>query len=280
MTPSESLKAKKKWGAWLCPALSLAVAIVIALLFGMSFWTVFFVVLFLACPILAVWSYFMGQRPLPIPVGPVPHTRGVTLNWMAPWYDTVCSVFGLGKRFRDRTLAVAELRPGDHVLDVGCGTGVLTRRAADAVGRSGEVWGIDPAPDMVRVAMQEAARVRSSARFEVAVIEALPFEEASFDVALANVVIHHLPPDLKPIGLREVHRVLKPGGRLVVVDLDRPRHWLWQIVTWPMSLHPNLRDHLRGRTADMLQNAGFVSVATLGGWVALLTFWSARKPAP
>jgi ubiquinone/menaquinone biosynthesis C-methylase UbiE len=213
-------------------------AAVIALLFRISFWTILLLTLFLTCPVLAAWSYFIGQRPLPVPVGPVPRTRGVTLNWAVPWYDTVCSIFGLGKLFRDRTLAIASLRPGDHVLDVGCGTGVLTRRAADAVGPTGEVWGIDPAPDMIRIAMQAATQTRNPGRFKVAAIEALPFADASFDAALASLVIHHLPPDLKPAGLREIWRVLKRGGRLIVVDFDRPRHWLWRIVLWPVSFHP------------------------------------------
>jgi SAM-dependent methyltransferase len=255
----------------------LAIAVVIALFFRISFWTILLVTLFLTCPVLAVWSYFIGQRPLPVPVGPVPRTRGLTLNWAAPWYDTVCSILGLGKLFRDRTLAVASLRPGDHVLDVGCGTGVLTRRAADAVGPAGEVWGIDPAPDMIRIAMQGATQTRNSGRFRVAATEALPFEDASFDAVLASLVIHHLPPDLKSAGLREIRRVLKPGGHLIAVDFDRPRHWLWRIVLSPVSFHPNMRDHLRGRIVDMLQNAGFISVTACGSWMQLLTLWSARK---
>jgi ubiquinone/menaquinone biosynthesis C-methylase UbiE len=253
-------------------------AAAIALLFARSFWTTLLAALFLACPIMAVWSYFMGQRPLAIPVGQVPHTHGATLNWVAPWYDTICSSFGLGKQFRNRTLAVAALRPGDRVIDVGCGTGVLTRRAADAIASTGEVWGIDPAPDMIRMAMQTETETGNSARFRLAAVEALPFEDASFDVALASLVLHHLPPDLKRAGLKEVYRVLKPGGRLIVVDLDRPRHWLWRIAFWPLCFNPNTRDHLSGQTASILANAGFVPVVAVGDWARLLTTWSARKP--
>jgi ubiquinone/menaquinone biosynthesis C-methylase UbiE len=278
MTSSGSTTAGRKSHRWLCPVLSLVMAVVIALLLRISFWTILLVTLFLTCPVLAVWSYFIGQRPLPIPIGPIPPTRGLTLNWVAPWYDMVCSIFGLGKLFRDCTLATASLRPGEHVLDVGCGTGVLTRRAADAVGPTGEVWGIDPAPDMIRIAMQAATQTRNSGRFKVAAIEALPFEDASFDAAIASLVIHHLPPDLKLAGLREVCRVLKPSGRLIVVDFDRPRHWLWRIVLSLVSFHPNMRDHLRGRIVDMLQNAGFTSVTACGSWMQLLTLWSVQKP--
>ena len=85
---------------WLCPLVSLAIAVGVALLFGLTFWTIFLIALFLTCPIMAVWTYIMGQRPLPIPLDPTPVTRGMTLNWIAPWYDSIwCPAFGLGSGF-------------------------------------------------------------------------------------------------------------------------------------------------------------------------------------
>ena len=264
---------------WLCPVLSLSIAVGIALLLGLTVWTLFLIAIFLACPVMAAWAYFVGERPLPIPLGPTPATRGMTLNWMAPWYDSLwCPAFGLGKRYRDRAAALAGVRAGDHVLDVGCGTGWLTRRAADVAGPTGAAWGIDAAPDMIRVAMQEAASARNAAKFKLAAIEALPFEDARFDLVVASLVIHHLPPDLKMIGMKEIHRVLKPGGRLFLAEPDRPAHRLWRIIFWPIGLHPNLRDHLQGRMPDILCSAGFGSITPLGHWMRLLTFWSAQKP--
>ena len=281
MTYCERHSARRR--GWLFPAVSLALAALIALLFGFSFWTVVLIVILVACPIVFVWTFSMGQRPLPIPLGAAPETRGDTryFNWVAPWYDFQCSVFGLGKRFRNWTLALvrAELRSGDRVLDVGCGNGVLTHPLADIVGPTGEAWGIDPAPDMVRAAMQATGPGGNIAHFKLAAIEGLPFPDASFDAALISLVLHHLPPDLKVIGLREVHRVLKPGGRLLVIEADRPDRWAWRLLVWPMRLYRNLKDHLDGKTAELLQTAGFMSVRALGDWAHWLTFWSARKPA-
>lgn len=269
------------WSWWLCPVISLAFAGAIALLFGLSAWTILLIAVLLACPVVMIWTYVMGQRPLPVPLGPTPATGGDTryFNWIAPWYDLQCSIFGLGRSFRDWTLSVAraELRAGDHVLDAGCGNGVLTRPIADIVGPSGQVWGIDPAPDMLRMAMQAGSRTGNAAHFKLAAIEQLPFAGASFDAAIISLVLHHLPPELKLRGLKEVHRVLKPDGRLLVVEADRPDHWIWRILTWPMRLYGNMKDHLEGRTQQLLTEADFVSVTERGRWGHAITFWSARK---
>ena len=221
----------------------------------------------------------MNDRPLPRPSGPTPATHGLTLNWMAPFYDRVCRAMGLGPAFRERTVGIAALRPGESVLDVGCGTGVLTRLAARAVGPAGTVWGIDPAPDMIRVATENAARLGSTAGFRLAAIEKLPFADASFDAAFASLMIHHLPPNAKRAGLREVRRVLKPGGRLVVVDLDRPRHPLWWLLLWPLRLHAGPSDNLAGRIPGLLAESGFDPASAADHWAGFMTFWVARKSA-
>ena len=110
------------------------------------------------------------------------------------------------------------------------------------------------------------------------VIERLPFADVSFDVVLSSLMLHHLPPELKRTGLAEVYRVLRPGGRLVVVDLDHPGHPLWWPLFGPWLFEPMIADNLRGRIPQYLEAAGFKPVRALGRWFALLTFWSATRP--
>jgi len=85
-------------------------------------------------------------------------------------------------------------------------------------GPAGETCGIDPAPEMVELARRKAAQAGVTVRFEVGVIEALPYPPDHFDVVLSSLMLHHLPDELKRRGLAEIHRVLKPAGRLLAVD--------------------------------------------------------------
>jgi len=206
------------------------------------------------------------------------HTRGMPLNWLAPVYDKLCATFGLGLAFRDTTLRYAALKPGERVLDVGCGTGVLTRLAAEIVGQEGRAVGIDAATKMISIAKENAAIEKSNAEFRVATIENLPFENNSFDCVLSSLMIHHLPPDLKLTGLTEIYCVLRPGGRLLAVDIYRPTNPLWWLIVWVLYLSKFTKDHIAGRLPSCFKKAGFHQVETVGHYKGILTFWLAYKP--
>lgn len=265
-----------KW-SWWCPWTALGIAAGILMLWGVSLWTALLAALLLVCPALILWGLFKTSSLPQAAQETIPETRGMTLNWLAPFYDAGCRFYGLGRSFREETLRHAKLKPGEHFLDVGCGTGVLTRLAAGIVGSSGLAVGIDPAPRMIAVARKNAAG-SSQAEFRLAAIERLPLESGSFDVAVASLMLHHLPPDLKRDGLREVYRVLKPGGRLIVVDLDRPANSLWWLVAWPLLMMPMTASNLRGEIPVYLRDAQFDPVQPQGRWMQLLTFWQAIKP--
>jgi len=128
--------------------------------------------------------------------------------------------FGQENAFRERTVELAAIEEGQRVLDVGCGTGNLTIAARVRAGAASEVRGIDGAAEMIREAERKAATAELDIRYEVGLIEKIPFPENCFDVVLSSLMLHHLPRDLKRQGVAEVARVLKPAGRFLVVDVD------------------------------------------------------------
>ena len=147
-------------------------------------------------------------------------TRGSVWNWA--WrYDLLLGLVTLGREqtFRQRIADLAQLQPGERVLDIGCGTGRLAIEARERVGETGHVSGIDPSWQMIARARHKGKRTGLSIHFQVGVIEQLAFPDQSFDVVLSTFMMHHLPDDLKRRGLAEIVRVLKPGGRLLVLDL-------------------------------------------------------------
>ncbi|HEY7609995.1 MAG TPA: methyltransferase domain-containing protein [Alphaproteobacteria bacterium] len=225
----------------------------------------------------------MNRKSAPFSAAPAqdaaaPATAGVLIEWMVPFYDALCRLVGLGRAFRRHTLSLAEVGPGARVLDAGCGTGVLTRLAAALVGPSGAAIGIDPGPKMIRRARRDATRTRSAARFELAAVERLPFPDASFDAVFLSAVLHHLTPDLKRTGLAEILRVLRPGGRLVVADIDRPVGILGVLFRL-FRHHPTIGPQVREGISALLASAGFAPVAAAGRWNSALAFWVATKPA-
>ena len=158
-------------------------------------------------------------------------TRGHTLG--APrLYDAFVEVFFFGRRRAtfQSLIAAAGVQPGQRVLDVGCGTGYFARLLARAVGPEGLVVGIDPSPEMITYASRKAGRVRNC-QFRVGTAESLDLPAEHFDVVVSSLVLHHLPEDLRMPALREMRRVLRPGGKLLVAEAQMPRHGLgWRLL--------------------------------------------------
>ena len=188
-----------------------------------------------------------------------PQTEGHTIHW-AKYYDLTVQLLTLGqsKKLRAWTIDAAQIRAGESVLDVGCGTGVLTRLAKRAAGETGSVFGIDASPEMIEVARANATDEKLNIEFRLEPIEQLSFADNSFDVVLSSLMMHHLPDNLKRAGLREIYRVLKPGGRVVIVDLKSPDSGLERFISHVMA-HGGMMRGVQDLPA-LLQEFGFVNL--------------------
>jgi ubiquinone/menaquinone biosynthesis C-methylase UbiE len=146
-------------------------------------------------------------------------------------YDFTVELFFLGRRHSSYRALVeaAGVRPGQRVLDVGCGTGYFARAIAAAVGSDGLVIGIDAGDSMIQYARQKAASI-PNCEFQVGAAEALPLPGDHFDVVVSSLVLHHLPADLRVRAVEEMRRVLRPGGRLLVAEARNPRHGILSLL--------------------------------------------------
>jgi ubiquinone/menaquinone biosynthesis C-methylase UbiE len=127
---------------------------------------------------------------------------------------------------QDRLLELVSLQPDEHVLDIACGTGLVTRRAALAVGPHGRVVGTDLSQRMVDRAREDAvARGLAHVEYQRMDAEALDLPDASFDAVLCALGLMYVPDPLK--AATEMWRVLKPGGRAAAAVWGARRHCGW-----------------------------------------------------
>ncbi|HKT16618.1 MAG TPA: methyltransferase domain-containing protein [Stellaceae bacterium] len=138
----------------------------------------------------------------------------------AAQYDLLVWLLTRGRErvLRERILDLAQIAPGDSVLEVGCGTGTLAIAARRRVGPGGRVVGIDASPAMIGRAEKKARKAGVEVAFETALAQALPFAAQQFDAALSTVMLHHLSREARRACAREMARVVRPGGRVLAVD--------------------------------------------------------------
>ena len=137
---------------------------------------------------------------------------------LLPLYDPCTRLLGV----RDahwRLIAQAGIEPGATVLEIGCGTGNLLLLAARAV-PGATLIGLDPDPAVLATAARKARRAGVTLRLDRGYADRLPYPDGSVDRVLSAFMLHHLPADQQHDALREVRRVLAPGGRLHLLDID------------------------------------------------------------
>ena len=175
-------------------------------------------------------------------------------DWALPLYDPFVKLTG-GDAARRTLLEQAAISPGDRILDIGCGTGtmvVLIKRLYPGA----DVVGIDPDPKALARAEKKVARARVSVRLDRGFSDQLPYADASFDRVLSSLMFHHIDANDREATLREVRRVLTPGGSFHMMDLSAPDHSHNGLDQLLHSSH-ELKDNSDSRILALMKQAGF-----------------------
>ncbi len=206
-------------------------------------------------------------------------TTGATISW-AYLYDILVNLilFGQERKMREATINLAHIQPGERVIDVGCGTGTLAITAKLKTGPTTEIHGTDAAPEMIERARQKALKAGVNVAFQAGLVEAIDFPENTFDIVLSSLMVHHLPPDLKSKAFAEIFRVLKPGGRLLIVDFEPPQRGLTRTIL-SLFLGQGMMQIDNSTIPPMLTAAGFAGVEKGQTEIQMATYITGRKPA-
>jgi ubiquinone/menaquinone biosynthesis C-methylase UbiE len=182
-------------------------------------------------------------------------------DWLLPLYDPLNRLLG-EERIKGPLVEQAALQPGHRILDIGCGTGSVTLLAKHRQ-PGADVLGLDPDPKALARARAKAERAGLDVHFEQGFASELPFEDASFDRALSSMMLHHLSPEEKAAALRELARVVVPGGSVHVLDFGPARGRLAKLLAHMIHRADEIAENLADAIPGQLRGAGFDDAAEI-----------------
>jgi ubiquinone/menaquinone biosynthesis C-methylase UbiE len=192
------------------------------------------------------------------------------LRWkgLTPLYDAVLRWVMQEENFKRALIRQAHIQPGQQVLDLGCGTATLTvmvkQAHPDAV-----VTGLDGDPEVLRIGRSKAQKAGVTLTLDQGMAYELPYTDASFDQVLSSLMFHHLTTQDKQRAIKEVYRVLRPGGSFLIVDFGRPQGIWSRLVSPVMARLEEVADNHKGLLLTMLRLAGFEAVTDFDHFATL-----------
>jgi ubiquinone/menaquinone biosynthesis C-methylase UbiE len=180
-------------------------------------------------------------------------------RWLTRFYYPIVRVTTREVRFKDALLRQASIQDGHQILDLGCGTGTLALIVKRAH-RGAEVFGLDADPEALKLAKTKLEEAGIEVRLDQGLASALPYGAESFDRALSSLFFHHLPTEFKPEAMREVLRVLRPGGGFHIADWGKPTSLAMRLAFVGVQLldgFATTTDNVRGLLPDILGLAGY-----------------------
>lgn len=203
--------------------------------------------------------------------------------WLTSLYDPLVRWTTRESTFKAKLVRQADIRPGHHVLDLGCGTATLTmmvkRNHPDA-----DVVGVDGDPQVLEIAAKKVKAAGVAVSLNLGLSDRLPFASGSFDRVLSSLVFHHLSPSQKRTTLAELRRVLRPGGQLHIADWGKAQDAVMRgafVLVQLLDGFANTTENVQGHLPDMIRSAGFAQVCEteqLRTMFGTLSLYRAERP--
>lgn len=201
-------------------------------------------------------------------------------HMLTPLYDVAIKWLMPEDRFKRDLIRQAAIGRDHRVLDLGCGTGTLTILVKQLHPESAVV-GLDGDPKVLEIARAKAKKAGVEIVFQEGMAFQLPYPDGSFDRVLCSLVLHHLTTENKQRTLKEVCRVLRPGGEFHVADFGKPGNFPAYLISLIIRLFEDVMDNIKGLLPKMFAQAGFSQVEETARYMTIagtLALYKARKP--
>lgn len=209
------------------------------------------------------------------------------VHWLTRFYDPALALLMRERVWKRDLLEQVAPRPGERILDLGCGTGtlalILQQACPDAT-----IIGLDVDPEVLAIAERKAAQAGARITFVQGRVDVPPtspvLERESFDKMVSSLVFHHLGREQKRRALAQTAGLMRPGEEMHVADWGRPQNALMRLLFYPVQLldgFANTSDHVKGRLPDLMGEAGFADVRETRRWATVfgtLSFYKGVKP--
>jgi ubiquinone/menaquinone biosynthesis C-methylase UbiE len=199
---------------------------------------------------------------------------------LTPLYDPLMQRFMRESTFKRCLVAQAKIETGSHLLDIGCGTATLTI-LIKKVHPEADVTGLDGDPEILKMAKTKIIRAGLDIKLDLGMSFELPYPDRSFDRIVSSLVFHHLTRENKVRTIKEIFRVLSPGGELHVADFGKPQNALMYLISLVVRHLEETRDNIAGLLPEIFKEAGFETVEETTRFMTIfgtLSLYRARKP--
>lgn len=191
------------------------------------------------------------------------YVPALRFSWLTPYYDAVVGTTTRERSFKQALIQQADIKAGQHVLDLATGTGTLAIWVKQSQPLA-TVTGVDGDSAILSIATRKAENANVAVQFDHALSYSLPYPAAHFDRVLSSLFFHHLTWENKQCTAQELFRVLKPGAELHVADWGYPTNVVMRGLFLSIQLldgFKNTQDNVSGKLIELFQRAGFAEVA-------------------